>query len=157
MFSLDCLISADNPVRVIDLFVEQLQLEDLGFTKVKAKREGRPPFEAKELLKLYYYGYLNRIRSSRKLEAECIRNVEVWWLLGQLTPAYHTISNFRKDNSAALKKAFKMLIGFLRGEDMFGSELIAVDGTKLRAQNNKKNTFNEQKLVKSLAYIENKA
>jgi transposase len=157
MFSLDCLIAADNPVRVIDLFVDQLQLQDLGFTKVKAKSEGRPPYEAKDLLKLYYYGYLNRIRSSRRLEAECIRNIEVWWLMHQLTPAYHTIADFRKDNSKAFKQAFKMFIGFLKGEDMFGSELIAVDGTKLRAQNNKKNTFNEQKLVKSLAYIENKA
>src|SRR5215210_3374373 len=157
MFSLDCLIAADNPVRVIDLFVDQLQLQDLGFIKVKAKLEGRPPYEAKDLLKLYYYGYLNRIRSSRRLEAECIRNVEVWWLMHQLTPAYHTIADFRKDNSKAFKQAFKMFIGFLKGEDMFGSELIAVDGTKLRAQNNKKNTFNEQKLIKSLAYIENKA
>ena len=119
--------------------------------------EGRPPYEAKDMLKLYYYGYLNRIRSSRKLEAECIRNVEVWWLLHQLTPAYHTIADFRKENSKAFKQAFKMFIGFLKGENMFDGELIAVDGTKLRAQNNKKNTFNEDKLVKSLAYIEAKA
>ena len=157
MFSLDCHIAADNPVRVIDLFVDVLDLQVLGFKKVKAKLEGRPPYEAKDLLKLYYYGYLNRIRSSRKLEAECIRNVEVWWLLHQLTPAYHTIADFRKENSKAFKQAFKMFIGFLKGENMFDGELIAVDGTKLRAQNNKKNTFNEEKLVKSLAYIEAKA
>lgn len=157
MFSLDCLIAADNPVRVIDVFVDVLDLQVLGFKKVKAKLEGRPPYEAKDMLKLYYYGYLNRIRSSRKLEAECIRNVEVWWLLHQLTPAYHTIADFRKENSKAFKQAFKMFIGFLKGENMFGGELIAVDGTKLRAQNNKKNTFNENRLVKSLAYIDAKA
>jgi transposase len=156
MFHLDSLISQDNPVRVIDLFVEKLCLERLGFIKVKAKREGRPPFEAKDLLKLYYYGYLNRIRSSRKLETECIRNVEVWWLLHQLTPAYHTIADFRKNNSKAFKNAFKMFIGFLKGEDMFGGEMIAVDGSKFKAQNNKKNTFNDPKLIKSLAYIEAK-
>lgn len=156
MMSLDCLISSDNAVRVIDLFVDQLPLQELGFKKIKAHHEGRPPYEAKDMLKLYYYGYLNRVRSSRKLEAECIRNTELWWLLHQLTPAYHTIANFRKDNPEALKKAFKMFVGFLRGEDMFDGKLIAVDGTKVRAQNNKKNTFNEKKLIKSLEYIDSK-
>ena len=156
MFSLDSLIAADNPVRVIDLFVVQLPLQELGFKKIKAKSEGRPPYEAKDLLKLYYYGYLKGIRSSRKLEAECICNVEVWWLLYQLTPGYHTIADFRKDNPKAFKKAFKMFVGFLRGENMFDGELIAVDGTKLRAQNNKKNNFNEEKLLKRLEYIDNK-
>lgn len=157
MFSLDCHIAADNPVRAIDLFVDRLDLQMLGFSKIKAKREGRPCYEAKDLLKLFYYGYINRIRSSRRLEAECIRNIELWWLLHQLTPGYHTIADFRKDNAKAFKEAFKKFIAFLRYEDMFGNELIAVDGTKLRAQNNKKNTFNEEKLVKSLDYIENKA
>src|ERR1043166_2892338 len=157
MQSLESFISVDNPVRVIDMFVEQLDLVELGFTKTTLLKEGRPPYEAKILLKLFYYGYINRIRSSRKLEAECLRNVEVWWLTHQLTPAYHTIANFRKDNAAAFKMAFKVFIAFLRGEDLFGGKLIAADGTKLRAQNNKKNTFNEKKLIKSLAYIESKA
>src|ERR1043166_1792982 len=101
MQSLESFISVDNPVRVIDMFVEQLDLVELGFTKTTLLKEGRPPYEAKILLKLFYYGYINRIRSSRKLEAECLRNVEVWWLTHQLTPAYHTIANFRKDNAAA--------------------------------------------------------
>jgi transposase len=156
MSSLDCFIAPDNAVRVIDLFVDQLFLQELGFKKTKAQLEGRPPYEAGDMLKLYYYGYLNRIRSSRKLEAECIRNVEIWWLLHQLTPGYHTIADFRKDNAESLKKAFKMFIAFLKGADMFEGKLIAVDGTKLRAQNNKKNTFNEEKLNNSLAYIEAK-
>lgn len=157
MSSLDCFIAPDNAVRVIDLFVDQLPLQQLGFSKTRAQLEGRPPYEAADLLKLYYYGYLNRIRSSRKLAAECIRNVEIWWLLHQLTPGYHTIADFRKDNAEALKKAFKMFIAFLKGADMLEGKLIAVDGTKLRAQNNKKNTFNEEKLNKSLAYIEAKS
>lgn len=108
------------------------------------------------MLKLYYYGYLNRIGSSRRLEAECIGNVELWWLLHQLRPGYHTIADFRKDNPGALKKAFKMFVGFLKGEDVFDGKLLSADGTRLRAQNNKKNTFNDEKLVKSIAYIDDK-
>ena len=156
MISTDCLIDTDNPVRVIDLFVDILPLQQMGFKKIKANLEGRPPYEAKDLLKLYLYGYLNRIRSSRKLASECTRNVELWWLVYQLTPGYHTIADFRKDNPEALKKVFKMFVGFLRGEDLFGGKLEGVDGTKLRAQNNKKNTFNEEKLIKSLGYIDDK-
>ena len=156
MFSLDCVITADNPVRLIDLFVEQLDLARIGFTKTVVKKEGCPPYHAKDLLKLYYYGYLNRIRSSRKLEAECTRNIELWWLLHQLMPGYHTIADFRKDNADAFKNAFKIFVSFLKGEDMLSAELIAIDGTKIRAQNNKKNNFNEAGLAKHVAYIENK-
>ena len=154
MMSPECFISMDNPVRVIDAFVEQLDLVKLGFTKTMLSKEGRPPYEARYLLKLYYYGYLNKIRSSRKLEAECFRNVELWWLIYQLNPGYHTIADFRKDNAIALKRAFKMFVGFLKGEDVFDGKVIAVDGTKLRAQNNKKNNFNEAKFKKSLEHIE---
>lgn len=156
MVSPESFIASDNPVRVIDMFVEQLDLGELGFTKTTLSKEGRPPFEAKYLLKLYYYGYLNRIRSSRKLEAECLRNVELWWLLYQLSPGYHTIADFRKDNAAALKKAFKKFVTFLKGENLLGGKAITTDGTKLRAQNNKKNNFNEAKFAKSLEYIESK-
>jgi transposase len=156
MLSVDTLISADNPVRVIDLFVDLLDLKALGFNKTICKQEGRPPFHAKDMLKLYYYGYLNRVRSSRKLETECERNVEVWWLMRQLKPSYRTIADFRKNNSDALKRAYKIFISFLKGEDMFSKELIGIDGTKLRAQNNKKNNFNEDKLKKHLANIEDK-
>lgn len=153
----DALIGKDNPVRVIDAFVEQLDLVKLGFTKTKLSKEGRAPYEAKHLLKLFYYGYINKIRSARKLEAECVRNVELWWLLYQLTPAYHTIADFRKDNADAFKKAFKEFIAFLRGEELFDGEVVAADGTKMRAQNNKKNNFNEGKFAKSQEYIELKA
>jgi len=156
MVSPESFIAIDNPVRVIDMFVEQLDLGELGFTKTTLSKAGRPPYEAKCLLKLYYYGYLNRIRSSRKLEAECLRNVELWWLIYQLNPGYHTIADFRKDNAAALKKAFKVFVAFLKGENLLGGEAITTDGTKLRAQNNKKNNFNEAKFAKSLEYIESK-
>jgi transposase len=156
MFSLDCLITADNPVRLIDMFVEQLDLAGIGFTKTVVNKEGCPPYHAKDLLKLYYYGYLNRVRSSRKLEAECTRNIELWWLLHQLMPGYHTIADFRKDNADAFKKAFKIFVSFLKGEDMLSAEMIVIDGTKIRAQNNKKNNFNEAGLAKHAAYIENK-
>jgi transposase len=156
MFSLDCLITKDNPVRLIDMFVEQLDLAVLGFSRITVKKEGCPPYHAKDMVKLYYYGYLNRVRSSRKLASECSRNVEVWWLLHQLMPGYHTIADFRKDNAAAFKKAFKMFVSFLKGEDMLSAEMVAIDGTKIRAQNNKKNNFNEAGLAKHAAYIENK-
>jgi len=156
MMSLEGEISTDNPIRVIDLFVDQLDLSKLGFNKISFKSEGRPAYRAADMLKLYYYGYLNRIRSSRKLESECKRNIEVWWLMRELRPGYHTIADFRKDNADALKNAFKMFVSFLKGEDLFSKELISIDGTKLRAQNNNKNNFNEARLKKHLAYIENK-
>lgn len=156
MFSLDCMITKDNPVRLIDLFVEQLDLAGLGFSKTTVKKEGCPPYSAKDMLKLYYYGYLNGVRSSPKLEAECTRNIELWWLLHQLMPGYHTIADFRKDNAVAFKKAFKMFVSFLKGEELLSAEMIAIAGTKIRAQNNKKNNFNEAGLAKHAAYIENK-
>jgi transposase len=157
MMSSECHIGKDNPVRVIDIFVEQLDLGKLGFSKTTLNKEGRPCYEARHMLKLYYYGYLNKIRSSRKLEAECMRNVELWWLIYELTPSYHTIADFRKDNAASFKKAFKMFVAFLRGQDLFEGKTIAVDGTKMRSQNNKKNNFNEAKFAKSFEYIEAKA
>jgi transposase len=157
MMSLDMEVSEDCVARLIDLFVSHLDLEVLGFTKTKAKKEGCPIYQASDMLKLYYYGYFNRIRSSRRLAAECTRNIELWWLLRQLKPGYHTIADFRKDNPAALKKSFKMFVSFLKGEDLLGGELIAIDGTKIRAQNNKSNNYNEAKLKKHLEYIEAKA
>jgi transposase len=153
---LETLISEDNVVRLINEFVDVLDLEVLEFTKTQPKKEGCPMYHAKDMIKLYYYGYFNRIRSSRKLEAECLRNIEVWWLMHQLKPRYHTIADFRKDNPKPLKKAFKMFVSFLKGEDVFGKKLLTQDGTKMRAQNNKRNNYNEEKLQKHLKYIEGK-
>jgi transposase len=157
MISLDMEIGQDSVARLIDLFVGHLNLETLGFTKTKAKKEGCPIYQASDMLKLYYYGYFNRIRSSRRLAAECCRNIELWWLLHRLKPGYHTIADFRKDNPVALKNSFKMFVSFLKGEDLLGGELVSIDGTKIRAQNNKSNNYNEGKLKKRLEYIEAKA
>jgi transposase len=157
MISLEMEINEDSVVRLIDLFVNHLDLDKLGFTKTQAKKEGCPIYQATDMLKLYYYGYFNRIRSSRKLATECLRNIELWWLLHQLKPGYHTIADFRKDNPSALKNSFKMFVSFLKGEDLLGGEVVAIDGTKIRAQNNKSNNYNEAKLKKHLEYIEAKA
>lgn len=151
--SLDEIIDADNEVRIIDLFVESIDLAQFSF-HVKSSPEGRPPYHPKDLLKLYVYGYLNSIRSSRALERECKRNVEVMWLLQQLVPDHNTISNFRKDNEKAIRKVFRHTVSIAKQFDLIGGRLIAGDSTKLRAQNSKKNNFNENKIIQHLQYIE---
>lgn len=148
-------ISADDPVRLIDGFVDHLSLNQLGIAAgVVLKAEGRPPFHSSVLLKLYMYGYLNRIRSSRKLEKECYRNLEVRWLLKELTPGYHTIADFRKDYPKALKNLFKLFVLFLHEQQLLGGELVGVDGSKFRAQNSKKNNYNQNKIERHLAYLD---
>src|SRR5436190_19521308 len=107
--SLDQIIDQDNEVRIIDLFVESINLSDFNF-EVKSSTEGRPPYNPKDLLKLYVYGYLNSIRSSRVLEKECKRNIELMWLMKELTPDHNTISNFRRDNEKAIRKVFQYTV-----------------------------------------------
>lgn len=155
-YSLSDNISAHNPVRFIDAFVEHLELEKLGFATKPLNIEGRPAFDPKTLLKLYLYGYLNGIRSSRKLEKECLCNIEIHWLLGKLAPNYHTIADFRKINHKALKATFKLYVLFLKDIDLIGGEVAAIDGTKFRASNSKKNNYSAKKLERHLAYIEDK-
>ena len=154
--SLESSISADNPIRFIDAFVEHIDLKALDFTVQTLKTEGRPSFDTKIFLKLYLYGYLNGLRSSRKLEKESIRNIELQWLLFGLTPNYHSISDFRKDNASGLKKLFKVFVSFLKDADLIAGETIAIDGTKSRAHNSKKANFNQKKIDRHLAYIEEK-
>ncbi|MCC3501325.1 MAG: IS1182 family transposase [Microcoleus sp. PH2017_19_SFW_U_A] len=149
-------VSKDNPVRFVDAFVEQLELPKLGFVVADIKTEGRPAFNPKVFLKLYLYGYLNGLRSSRKLEKESIRNVEVHWLLGSLTPNYHSIADFRKQNPKALKSTFKLFVLFLKDADLITGEVIAMDGTKVRANNSKKNNYSPKKIERHLVYIEEK-
>jgi radical SAM protein with 4Fe4S-binding SPASM domain len=149
-------VDKDNPVRFIDAFVDQLDLSKLGFLVAEIKIEGRPAFDPKVFLKLYLYGYLNGLRSSRKLEKEAIRNVEVHWLLGNLTPNYHSIADFRKINPKALKSTFKLFVLFLKDADLITGEVIAMDGTKVRANNSKKNNYNAKKIERHLAYITEK-
>jgi transposase len=154
--SLEDGITQDNPVRFIDAFVDNLDLTKLNFKVAELKLEGRPAFNPKVFLKLYFYGYLNGLRSSRRLERECARNIELRWLLSGLTPNYHTIADFRKENPAALKSTFKLFVLFLKDLDLVGGEVIAIDGTKFRASNSKKNNFSQKKLERHLAYIEAK-
>jgi transposase len=153
--SLDQIVELENEVRIIDLFVESIQLADFDF-KIKTTFEGRPAFHPKDLLKLFVYGYLNRIRSSRSLEKECRRNIELIWLLKHLVPDHNTISNFRKDNPEAIKKVFRYTVSIAKEFNLIGGILIAGDSTKLRAQNSKKNNFNPKKIAKHLAYIDGK-
>ena len=154
--SLEDAISADNQVRFIDAFVSFIDLSKLGFAIKTLKHQGRPSYRISIFLKLYLYGYLNGIRSSRKLEAECFRNIELKWLLEDIHPNYHSISDFRKENPLALKNIFKLFVSFLKDADLIGGEIIAIDGTKSRAHNSKKANFNQKKIDKHLEYIENK-
>jgi len=151
----DC-ISTDNPVRFIDIFSAKLALEKLGFSLKTLKKEGRPSFESSIFVRLYLYGYLNGIRSSRKLEKECGRNTEIQWLLNGMIPNYHSISDFRKDNPIALKKLFKLFVSFLKDADLIAGETIAIDGTKSRAHNSKKANFSQKKIDRHLNYIDEK-
>ena len=153
--SLDDAVDAENEVRFIDVFVEALKLDEFGF-KTDFIENGRPAYHPADLLKLFIYGYLNQVRSSRKLEKECKRNIEVMWLLKNLQPDHNTISNFRRDNPKAIKKVFRETIKIAKHFNLIGGTLIAGDSTKLRAQNSKKNNFNQKKIDRHLEYIENK-
>ena len=153
--SLDDIIEQDNDIRIIDLFVESINLSDFKFT-IKISKEGRPAYHPKDLLKLYVYGYLNHIRSSRHLEKECKRNIELMWLMKELAPDHNTISNFRRDNEKAIRKVFYHTVSLAKNFDLIGGTLVAGDSTKLRAQNSKKNNFNENKIERHLAYIDTK-
>jgi len=149
-------VSTDNPVRLIDAFVDKLDLQKLGFTNTHHKMEGRPPFAPAVLLKLYLYGYLNKIRSSRKLEKECSRNIELQWLLQHLQPNYHTVADFRKVHAAPLKSMFRLYVQFLGDAGLLGKTTIGIDGSKFRAVNSKKHNYNQNKIDKHRQFIEDK-
>ena len=153
--TLDDAIGEDNEVRLIDVFVDSLALESYGF-QVDHSENGRPAYHPGDLLKLFIYGYMNNMRSSRRLEKECKRNIEVMWLLGSLQPDHNTISNFRRDNPIAIRKVFRETVKMANYFNLIGGTLIAGDSTKFRAQNSKKNNFNQKKVDRHLAYIENK-
>ena len=130
---IDDYVGADNLVRFIDAFVDQLDLAAAGFARVMPEVRGRPGYNPADLLKLYIYGYLNRIRSSRRLEVETHRNIEVIWLLRRLKPDFKTIADFRKDNRNAFKAVFREFVSLCRDLDLFGCELVAVDGSRIKA------------------------
>lgn len=153
--SLEQSIDQDNEVRLIDLFVESLSIKDYGF-RTDFPENGRPAYHPSDLLKLFIYGYMNKVRSTRDLEKECGRNIEVMWLLKYLKPDHNTISNFRKDNEKAIMKVFRATVQIAKHFDLIGGNLIAGDSTKLRAQNSKKNNFNQDKIERHIAYIDKK-
>ena len=153
--SLEEFIKEDNDVQLIDLFVDSLSLEEYGFNREYVEN-GRPAYHPSDLLKLYIYGYLNKTRSSRDLEKECKRNIEVMWLIKGLKPDHNTISNFRRDNPRAIKKVFRATVELAKNFELIGGKLIAGDSTKLRAQNSKKNNYNKKKIDRHIAYIDKK-
>src|ERR1700737_4039164 len=144
--SIDDYVGVDNPVRFIDAFVDELDLAAAGFVRAEAKATGRPGYAPADLLKLYIYGYLNRVRSSRRLEMESHRNIEVIWLLRSLKPDFKTIADFRRDNRAAFRSVFRQFVLLCRRLDLFGRELLAVDGTRIKAVNNKDRNFTRNSL-----------
>lgn len=144
--SLDEYVSDDNPVRFIDAFVDSLDLRALGFERAVPAETGRPPYHPGVLLKLYVYGYLNRIRSSRKLEREAQRNVELMWLLGKLTPDFKTIADFRRDNGQPIRAVFREFTQVCRRLELYGGQLVAVDGSKFKAVNSRDRNFTQRKL-----------
>jgi transposase len=147
---IDDYIEEENLVRFIEAFVALLDLPLLGFAHAEVKTTGRPSYNPADLLKLYIYGYLNTIRSSRKLEKETHRNVEVMWLLKKLTPDHKTIADFRKNNAGPIKKVFKEFVLFCKEPDLYGRETVGIDGSKFKAVNSKKRNFNKDKLIKKL-------
>lgn len=155
MVFLDSFIAEDSFVRIIDAYVSSLDPIQLEF-KCKGKSStGRPPYDTKVFISLFLYGYLNSIRSSRKLERECNRNIELWWLLNHLKPKHSSISDFRSQNTKGFKNLFKHFRNFCLQLNLYGKEYIAIDGTKIRAQNSKKNNYNAKKINEHLEYIEN--
>ena len=153
--SMEDSVSRNSEVRIIDAFVDSLDLEQLGF-KVDFGENGRPAYHPGDLLKLFLYGYMNRIRSSRQLEKQTKINIEVIWLLRGLTPDHNTISNFRRDNPKAIKRSFHKTVEIAKLFKLIGGKLLAGDSTKLRAQNSKKNNFNQKKIDRHKAYIDKK-
>jgi transposase len=154
--SIDEYVDANNPVRVIDAYVNSLDLDSLGFQKSQPNNTGRPMYNPKDMLKLYLYGYMNRVRSSRRLEVETKRNLEAIWLLRKLSPDHKTIARFRHDNSSALKNVFKDFVQLCIKLNLYGKELVAIDGSKFPAVNSKDRNFNKKKLDDRIARIEEK-
>src|ERR1700752_5471169 len=145
--SRDNYVGPENPVRFIEAFVDGLDLTAAGFARVTSKVTGRPGYDPADLLKLYIYGYLNRVRSSRRLEAETHRNIEGICLLRHLKPAFQSLADFRRDNRKAFRPVFRQFVLLCKQLDLFGRELLAVDGTRIKAVNNKDRNFTRASLT----------
>ena len=144
--SIDEYVSADNPVRVIEAFVEELDLGALGFDRVQPEATGRPGYHPSTLLKIYLYGYLNRIQSSRRLERETQSNLELMWLTGRLAPDFKTIADFRKDSGEAIRGVCREFISLCRQLELFSQSIVAIDGSKFKAVNNRDRNFTVTKM-----------
>jgi transposase len=151
---LDDYIEAENPVRVIEVFVDELDLGELGFVGVEPLATGRPSYHPAVMLKIYIYGYLNRIQSSRRLEREAQRNVELMWLTGRLRPDFKTIANFRKDNGRPIRKVCRQFVVLCQKLDLFAQAVVAIDGSKFKAVNNRDRNFTNAKVKRRLEQIE---
>ena len=151
---LDDYIGDDNPVRAIDVFVDELRLGDLGFDGVQPHATGRPAYHPATLLKIYVYGYLNRVQSSRRLERECQRNIELVWLTGRLAPDFKTIADFRKDNGEAIRNVCREFVVLCRRVDLFSDASIAIDGSKFKAVNTRDRNFTQAKMQRRLEQID---
>jgi len=155
MFDLESAITKDSFVRVVDAFVDAIDLKSFGFSHVECQEEGRPPYHPSDLMKLYLYGYRYGIRTSRKLEREARTNIEAMWLLSGLRPKYKTIADFRKKHSKAFREVFRRFVCLLKEWDLIEGETVAIDSFKIRGNNSLKNNFNEKKLKRHLEYIDN--
>jgi transposase len=154
--SLDEVVAADHPVRVIDAFVDTLDLKALGFSKVAAEATGRPPYRPGDLLKLYVYGYANQMRSSRRLEREAARNIEVQWLINRVSPSFKTVADFRRDHAWAIVGVTRAFVRFCRGQSLYGGELAAIDGSKVEAVASRKTVITPKKLAKQTEALDAK-
>jgi transposase len=152
----DDYVSEDNPVRFIEAFVDSLDLHELGFSRTQPAQTGRPAYDPSDLLKLYIYGYINRIRSSRLLERETHRNLELIWLMRKLTPDFKTIADFRKNNADAIKEVCREFTLLCKRLDLFGGEIVAIDGSKFKAQNSKSRNFTDKKLDRAIKEMDKK-
>ena len=151
---LDDYVTEDNPVRVIDVFIDELDLEALGFAGVVPEVTGRPAYHPATLLKVYLYGYLNRIQSSRRLERESQRNIELMWLTGRLMPDFKTIADFRRDNGPAIRAACAQFVVLCRNLNLFTRAVVALDGSRFKAVNNRDKNFTVAKVAKRIEQVE---
>src|SRR5476649_1869025 len=151
---LDDYVAENNPVRIVDAFVDELDLSKLGFGRVQPAKTGRPAYHPSVLLKLYIYGYLNRIQSSRRLEREAQRNVELMWLTRRLTPDFKTIANFRKDSGKAIRNVCRQFVVLCQQLDLFSDAVVAIDGSKFKAVNSSDRNFTQAKLKRRMEEVE---
>src|SRR5262245_33210789 len=151
---LDEVVRAEAPVRAVDAFVNCLNMEAMGFAKAVPRSTGRPPYDPADMTKIYLYGYLHRVRSSRQLERECHCNIEVLWLVKRVAPDFKTIADFRRDNREALGEVCRTFVQFCRHQGLFGAELVAIDGSKFAAQNSPQKAFTATQIAREAARLD---